>query len=261
MSAPRLCLTDLRNPARWTKAQRSRECERAIVSIAWPRSPFGIRNVQALPSIQPGVFRVDGRPVGEPESFNAQWGAQVDSHPEWSLIEGKPIDLWRSGAQSTTAVDLTCLDALEIWTDLLVEHFHWAAGVHFDYFTGLGWLNNTISASYWRAWDMAYALASYKLRSIRGDWILLGQQFHLTAITPYVDGLYLEESPGHFGLSFDQIRANMDRHGHGSDWVIELREPTKFPEAYQRQVIELARERACCLSWGRDETAGLAVPA
>lgn len=260
MTLPRLCVTDLRNPARWSRSDRQRACSRGIVSIAWDRRPFGLSGVQVLPSIQPGVFRFDGAPVGEPWSFNRQWGEAVDANPDWLLLEGRRVDLWRYDRQSVTAVDLTRLDALETWTTLLMEHFSWADGVHFDYFTGLSWLDGSISEAYWRAWDVAYALVTSKFRLSRPGWVLLGQQFHLTAITPYVHGLYLEESPGHFGLSFEQVRANMDRHGRGADWVVELREPGQFPEAYQRQVIDFAAERDCFLSWGRDATAGLGIP-
>jgi len=256
------CLTDIRNPARWTKADRGR-CkpgDMAIVSNVWDRPPFGIRDVLTLPHIQPGVFRVDGKPAGIPGAFNYEWGQVVDDNPEWSLLTGLPVTLWSSGNQSLTAFDLSRLDVIEAWTDFLLAHFAWAGGIHHDYLTGYGWLEPDIPLAFWKQHDAGYACAIQRIRLRRPSWVFIGQQFHLTPLTPYVDGLYLEESPGHFGLSFEQIAANMDRHGHPEHWVIELRHPERFPITYQQQVARFAADHGSWLSWGMNEMALVGCP-
>lgn len=260
---PRKCITDLRGPAGWSRADRTRatEGDRAIVSTLWQHNPFGISGAKVFPNVQPGVWRSNGIPVGTPYDFNAVWGSIVDQHPDWSLLEGKPMTIWASGSQSVTAVDLTRLDVIEEWTDLLLGYFYWADGVHFDYFSSLSWLDASISPAYWRSYDLAYAATMMRLKRLRVNWMLTGQQFHLTAITPYVDGLYLEESPGHFGLSFDQIKESMWRHGHPENWTIELRSPQSWSAEYRETVARFAASQGCFLSWGRDATAGVGFPA
>lgn len=257
----RLVATDLRSPPNWKLYDHRRRPEWAIVSSLWTRDPFGMAPVKTFPHLQPGVWRANGEPVGELGTFNRMWGDIVDQHPSWGLIEGREILLWKSGIQTVTAVDFTNVGAAEAWTNLILSHFHWAQGIHFDYFSGLGWIDGNVSQGYWQAWDTFYWGVTWKLKHSRPDWLLIGQQYHLGAITPFVDGLYLEESPGHFGLSFAQHSANMGIHGSPENWVMELRFPRLWSDSYQRQVIAFTERNGCLLSWGRDSEAMKDLPA
>jgi hypothetical protein len=274
-------LTDGRNPARLTLADRKRECARASVSPLWTTNPFGMRAVEVLPLIQPGVWRKDGKPVGDASTFNARLGAFIDELPARSELGGKRFQIWPTvgttgDGQTVTAIDLTRLDVLEEWTNLLLESFSWAGGIHHDYLTDMVWLDyereqdpaKRIPLWFWKAWDACYAFALTKLKDARHDWVLLGQQFHLTSITPYVQGLYVEEWPGRSGPTLVDHGLAMTAHGRGQDWSFEVRNPNVPPpgwsmsawQAYLAQVVQFVRERDCFLSWDRDATALVGAP-
>lgn len=253
-------LTDTRSVPRWTKLDRARACHRATVSIGWPRNPFGLRPVSVFPLVQPGVFRNNGQAVKLENEFNASLGAFMDEDPSRYLLSGQPVTIWQSGTQSVQAFDLSRLDVVEGWVERILAHYPWASGIHHDYLTELSWLAPQLSLAYWRAYETGYALALTRLAHDRHDWTLLGQQYHLTRLTPYAHGLYVEESPGHFGQSFDDHRANMRAAGKGWAWTFEIRNPDQFPKAYTDLCAEFVREQGCYLSWGRDATALVGVP-
>lgn len=248
-------LVDWRNPSKWTRSDRKRPCSAASISNMWEVNPYGIQDVDIYIAIQPGVFRSSGVPVGAPTSFNAAWGKIVDEHPDWSLISGRSIILWSAGSQSVTAVDISNPEVVEAWINLIATHFTWADGIHFDYFTNLAWIAPDIPFPFWEEWDMGLVIATLKLQAL--GFKVLGQQYHLTPATDALDGLFLEESPGHFGLTFEEIAENMERHGREENWVIELRHPMQFPEWYREEVISFAWKHNCYLSWGRDAEAGV----
>lgn len=283
MALRRFC-TDWRNPAKWTKLDRtSRPAQGASVSNVWTRSPFGIRPIETFVAIQPGVFRVDGKPAGALGAFNYEFGRLVDENPEWSLVSGHPIRLWPKtvpanppkGTQTVTAIDLTRLDVIEAWTDFILAHFAWANGIHHDYLTNLAWLvaeqGLPIPSAFWRAWDTGYTAAIQRMRLRRPDWKFLGQQYHLTPLTPYVDGLFIEEHPQFTGTLLATHDLNMKNHG-GPAWVFEIRSGNEVPpeligkvqpQAWRNYVatcVEWVRERDASLSWGRDETALVDCP-
>jgi hypothetical protein len=265
------CLTDWRNPERWTRLDRGRLCQRASVSNVWTYNPFGIRPVQTLVAIQPGVLRWGGRVTGLPGSFNSQLGTESDL-AGWGFLGGRGmLPIWEYGSQSVTAIDLARPEVAVRWADLMVECFTWAHGVHLDYFTDLAWLDTErrLDSFYWLDWNAGLRLAVEHLRKARPDWTILGQQFHLTPITDAVDGLFIEEHPQHFGITLAQHAAAMLEHGGGPDWTFEIRNPTVPPagvspvawRAYLDQCAEFIREQGAFVSWGRDGAALAGVPA
>lgn len=249
----RLNLFDFRSPPRWTKADRNRECEQAMVSVAWDSNPFGVRPVRVLPNIQPGVWRKDGAPVVTENAYMAEWGRWVDDHNVTLRDEqGKPRNIWTSGVQSLTAIDLSRVEVVEAWVGAIVGHFGWARGVHLDYYTNLAWLFPTMPLEYWTGYDLGLAHAVTLMRDLRPDWHITGGQYHRTSITHYVDGLFLEESPTHFGQTFESVEADMDDHGNGREWTIEIRRPEVYPDWYIQKALDLVERRGCLLSWRRD---------
>lgn len=253
-------LTDWRGAPKWTKADRNRACTRASISPVWTISPFGLRPVEVLVAIQPGVHRVSGIPSGKPDSFNAELGTLVDNAGSWAKVAGERIVLWQSGEQSVTAIDLCDPKLVNVWAALIVHHFAWGRGYHLDYFSGLGWIAPNLGDDVWARWEQGWRDACAALREHHPGATLLGQQFHLTRITDSVDGLFLEESPGHFGRSFEQIAADMTAHGHASDWVLEIRDPSKFPSYYLGRCLAFAEAQGAFVSWGRDGTALVGMP-
>ncbi len=258
----RICLWDLRSPPKWTKADRSRECERAVVSVAWDQSRFGLQDVLTMPNVQPGVWRRDtGVPVVTENGYMALWGRVVDEK-NWTLRnpDGSPVNLWAGGGQSVTAVDLSRVEVVEARVGAIVGYFGWARGISLDYFTNLAWLAPEIPLDYWNGYDLGLAHAVTLLRRQRPDWHLIGHQYHRTRITHYPDALFHEYSPTHFGQTFYQLEAEMDSHGGGKDWVIEMFEAERYGPAYVRQVIDLVNRRGCLLSFERDAKAGVGIP-
>jgi len=168
----RRCVADFRSPPRWTKADRSRECERAIVSIAWPRSPFGMRDVLVMPNVQPGVWRASGLPVLTENLYMQRWGTLVDAN-NWHLTTGDageelPAEIWGSGAQSLTAVDLTRVGGTAIdgtWTGTLVVP-RWASNAIYRithvFLLDAGDHNAsyTPSSAGWGAWTTPFPVTS-----------------------------------------------------------------------------------------------------
>lgn len=270
----RLNLFDFRSPPRWSKADRERVCDRAMVGVAWDRSPFGMRPVQVLPNIQPGVWRAGGAPVVTENGYMRQWGEIVDASG-WSLSDssGAPLSIWSSGSQSLTPVDLSRVEVVEAWVDHVLYFFPWASGVHLDYFTNLAWLFppvfdaagrllSGLPLEYWRGYDLGLAFAAVLLKRARPDWHVSGGQYHTTPITRYADSLFLEEGPTHFeGQTFESVEASMDAHGGGRDWTVELRHPERLPAWYIAKTLELVRRRGCLLSWRRDSESLVGVPA
>jgi hypothetical protein len=217
-------------------------------------NPFGMRPIRSFVGVQPGVLRWEGRPAGEPGSYNRELGDLSDALG-WGALNGtRAVNLWLSGPQSVTAIDVAVPEIAGAWADLVVRHFGpWAYGIHADYWTDLAWIDRSFPREYWDRWNAG--LVTFGERIKGAGFKLLGQQFHLTPITHVLDGLYVEQSPGHFGLSFVQHAENMKRHGHPENWVFELREPSKFPAWYVRQTIEFVREHGAILSPGRDASA------
>lgn len=265
------CLSDLRSPPKWKLADYKRDCERVICSILWQRAPFGMRNIPAFPNVQPGVWReASGKPVGGPGTLNAEWGAFIDSDPSRSLLAGKPLLLWGSPTtERVTAVDLTRLDNIDQWVELLIVHFGpWAAGILHDYLTTLAWIDavtepdptKRIPDWYWRAWNTGYALALTKLKARRPDWLLLGQQYHPTELTPYVGGLYVEEYPTRSGVQLWQHEAHMNARGDGAEWVMEIRDPDALDPAHVALYLDFIERMGCYVSWRREAEALVGLP-
>jgi hypothetical protein len=265
VSALRRALHDFRSPPKWTLADKKRPCEVAFISAAWPRNPFGLLDVRVLPDVTPAVFRRDGLPVATENPFSATWGELVERHPDWSLIDGRPCTItWGAPGQSLTPVDMTRLDVIEAWVELVLEHLPWASGLALDYWSTLVeafWA----SPGYWRAWNVGLAHATMLLREARPDWHLSSREWHLTPVTPYVDSLFLEEHPQHFGMTIAQHEAKTFTHPGAKDFVIEVRKPEWIKAqsggaAYLEQILALVERQGCLLSWKRDELAGVGFP-
>ncbi len=252
----KLCHTDTRNPEKWSKADRQRDCSRAMVSSRWTRNPFGVRPVEVMPMVQPGILYFDEKPA-DATGYNALLRTRLEAIPEWDKVAGGYLPIWASndGRQQLWAFDVSNVAVVEAWATTLAESFPWAHGIHFDYFSSLGWLAPDRPVWAWRGWDTGYALLTRRVGYMHNKtYKLIGQQYHRTAITHYVDGLYHEESPGHFGQSFEDLARIV-----GPQDVIELRSPENFPESYREQVKAFVEERGCYLSWGRDATAGVGL--
>jgi hypothetical protein len=263
--AARHCLTDWRNSAAWSPADRARACERASVSNEWSENPFGTRPVEVFVAISPGVLRIDGRPTGNADSYNARLGQAVDA-AGWSEIAGQRITLWSgSRGQTLTAFDITQEECRAAWAGLVAERYPWAQGLHVDYATSLGWLAPTIPVEFWKTWDAAYVDWARRIRALRGGSKLLFQQYHLTPMTTAADGLFLEEHPQHFGIPLAKQKDMLARfeHGHGkaADCVFEIRHPDDLPEDYVKRCLAFIRENGCFVSWGRDARALVGAPA
>lgn len=139
--------------------------------------------------------------------------------------------------------------------------FPFADGLHLDYYCSLAWVDNTFHSAFWQVWFEAWRDVTDRIRLLRPDWCLLGQEWHLTPITDHVDGLFLEENPTQFDPNgFDSIPRWAETHGHPSDWVLELRHPDRFPLEYRKKVVALAEIMGCFLSWKRDALAGVGFP-
>lgn len=253
------CLFDGRNPEAWSKADRRRGCERAIVSHRWPVNPFGITpNIEVMPSLQPGILYFDGKP-SDAAGYNGRLAAKVSAVPDGFLLNGRPLSIWKSddGRQELRAFDITNLAVMEAWQNECAASFLWANGYHADYFTSLAWLRPDAEyagdKAFWRAWDTAYAFFANRFPTV------IGQQYHLTPITPYAYGLFVEVEPHHFAQTLDQHRANMAKHGGGIEWVFEIREPMKHSPAKLDEWLRFIKERGCYVSWGRDATAGVGL--
>lgn len=258
----RLNLFDFRSPPKWSKADRDRKCDQAMIGVGWDFNPFGLHPVRVLPNIQPGVWRANGLPVVTENAYMKAWGDTVDARG-WNLLhpDGSKREIWADRSQSLTAVDLTRVECVEAWVGAIVGHFGWASGIHIDYYTDLAWLFPTIDLTYWRGYNLGLAHAVALLRKQRPDWYIAGGQYHKTAITHYVDGLFHEEAPTHFGQTFAQLEADMDDHGGGREWTIELREPERYGPDYVRLTLDLIERRGCLLSWKRDAASLVGVPA
>lgn len=257
----KLMVTDWRNPGRWSMADRKRDCRRASISNEWDRDPFGIRPVETLVALQPGVLFYDDKVAGRAGGFNQELGEISQSQDLWLYNPaGAVVKLWELGPQEVRALDLTKESTRRLWTAMASDRFHFADGLHLDYFGTLAWIDNTFHPSFWQNWFEAWRDVVDRLRILRPDWCLIGQEWHLTPITDKVDGLFLEDNPTQFGLTFDEIRRQSSLHGHPEDWVLELRYPDRFPLDYRRRVVSFAASMGCFVSWRRDALAGVGFP-
>ena len=261
----KLCLTDTRNPEKWTRADRNRKCDAAIVSSRWTRNPFGVRDVRVMPSLQPGILYFDGKPA-DLHGYNGSLLVALERIPGWDQVAGAPISIWKSGdgRQELCAFDVSNVKVVEAWAETASESFPWANEFHLDYFTDLAWLAPDRPAWAWKGWDAGYALFC-KFMAFDRAYSLIGQQFHTTAITPYVDELYVEEHPQRAGILMADQSPTPDRiyeirHG----WTVPPAEAAAGItdaawQAYVRACLRWIKEKDCYLSWGRDETAGVGL--
>lgn len=275
-------LTDGRNPGAITKADRQRYADRAGVSPAWNRNPYGISPVQVLPLIQPGVFRVDGIPVRQENPWNAELGAMADANG-WNLLgpDGKDILLWHrtyrradgtTATETTTALDLTNKDARDMFAGELPNYYQWAHGMWFDYFGSFD-NGSALGPAFWPKWFDGWRDVCERVRKARPDWFLLGQSYQLSTITDCVDGIFIEEHPQHFGVLLADQGKMLDRYGaKAQDCVFEIRSGWNIPpdlvgkvtpeswQAYVRQCLAFIERRGCYVSFGRDQSAGAGLP-
>lgn len=266
----RLFLSDLRSPGAWSKADYNRPCERALVSILWDRSPFGIRDVLAMPNLQPGIWRDGlGQPVGKTGSFNVELAARMNGISGSALIDGEPAAIWKTPGGSVTAFDLSRLDVVETWTDTIITHFAPSfRAVQLDYLTTLRDLGAPhASDDYWQRWSAGYVAAIHRLKKHFAH--VQGQIHHVTRLSLYTDSLYYEEHPQHFGILLSQHQERMKAHPGWRDAVWEVRTPNTPPgtvslaawQAYLGQVVSFVREHDMLLSWDRDKSALVGAPA
>jgi hypothetical protein len=209
-----------------------------------------------LVAFQPGVFMAS---PGEPaNNFQARLWDAIEDVGGWLFNPaGEQVLLWESGSQRVEAFDLTNPNVRGVWTDLLVNHFTWASGVHFDYFTRLDWLDPTFSSGYWTAYQEGWRDVVARIRKAREEWIVLGQEWHETPITGVLDGRFVEDNLTQFGLTFSEQAHIL---GQNPQHVVELRDPLRFPLWYRRETIRVVEEAGCFLSWGRDALAGVDLP-
>lgn len=253
----RLCLTDFRSPARWSKFQRARKAERSIISPLWSSDPFGITPTETLVQIQPGVWSNRGVAVGDPTSFNPDLARWIELADGWLRNPaGKKIALWiGTDGQRVDALDLSREDVRRAWTDRLANHFNFADGLHLDYFCSLAWIDNTFPPTFWTTWFDGWKDITERLRAHRPDWCLIGREWHLTPITDHVDGLFKEVDPWNFGLQLPDHRHEMEVHGRPQDWVMELREPERYPAEVVKMLEGFIEENGCYGSFGMDDRA------
>lgn len=254
----KLCLTDRRSPLRWSKAQRGRKADRAVVSLLWATDPFGSSPGETLIAVQPGVWMNRGVPVGDPGSFNWNLHAWVKAHDAYlRLPTGEIVQLWsQSDGQWVDAMDLTREDVQAEWTESLPAHFNFVDGLLLDYYsTYVGLKTNLLPPTLWPQWQEAWRQITDRLRKHRPDWALVGQEWHVTPITQNVDGLYFERVDEFYPNNLDRLRDQVELHGRPEECVIELREPFRFPSDYVRMLEDFVTDLGAMGSFGMDAAA------
>jgi hypothetical protein len=264
----RTCLSDLRSPRSWSKADRERKCESALVSILWDRNPFGTRDVLAMPNVQPGIWTSGGFPVGPAGSFNVELAAVLARIPGAFLIDGLEANIWAAGDDKVQAFDVSRLDVVEVWTDMIIRHFAPIfRAIQHDYLTSLRDLGAPhASDEYWQRWSAGYVAAISRLHGSFDH--IQGQVHHVTRLSHYADAIYYEVHPQAFGITIEQHRMRMMEHPGWRDAVWEVRDPNTPPGAtsmaawktYLDEVVDFVDGHGMVLSWGRDASALVGLP-
>lgn len=161
----------------------------------------------------------------------------------------------------TELIDITVRGMAQDFQRLALEHFAWADGFHWDYFTAMSWQFPDL-APLDEVWDRVLAAVANGLRA--AGKIVIGQQFHLTPPTTALNGLFLEQFPWAFQYTFAQHEADLTNvrrliQFSGCDreilWVTEMREPLIYGPAMLAMVEAWAERLGMAVAYGRDATA------
>lgn len=272
----RVFLTDWRSGGRWSKADRSRPCDAASVSNQWDRNPFGTRDVEVHVAVQPGILTYDGAPAktfldqalaGDADTMHATSHEQFDAY---LYLGGERVKLWESGPQAVEVLNLTDPDTRAMLARRWTEFYPWATGLHLDYFsTYVGADTDEFDAAFWAKWIDGWKDLVSRIRVLRPDWKLLGQEFHRTPLSDTVDAQFFEMHPQHFGIYMAQHDERINPLDPNSPPrtpkrpldVWEIREPGRLPAWYVQQCLDFIARRGAFVSFGRDSTAGKGLPA
>lgn len=254
----KLCGTDLRSPPAWSRSQRKRIFDRAVVSNLWTYSPFGNTPTEVFPHVQPGVWMNRDAIVGEIGTFNrefGEWCVHNDVFLRNALGQIVTIRWPESTAERVQVVNLTVPEVRNRWVDDLVNHFSWASGIFHDYFCDLLWMDPALGPGFTAPWFEAWRQVVDRERSYHPDWKILGQEWHGTPITGAVDGVFVERIDEFYPVSRDALVLDMKKHGKPDEWMLELRRPWVFPGEYVAEFERLCEDMGCFGSFGRDLTA------
>jgi hypothetical protein len=158
----------------------------------------------------------------------------------------------------TKLLDLTRPGMVGDFLALIRTYFAWADGIHLDYASAWSWQFRDLAPTD-EAWDDALVAL---LSGIRAQGKLaLAQQWHLTRPVMAASGAFLEQSPTSFGRTLADHTADIrkfraENKGRESLFVVELRDPAKFPKDYVDSMTDWAEREDVVLSFGRDARSG-----
>lgn len=248
------CGTDLRGKGRWTPADYERKADLWIVASSWTEKP--VKDARTLAHVQPVIYELDGKPAGD-------LSVLLSSLPRLNV----PTPLWTSddGRQTIWPIDLTQRGVVSQLADRLArQRLQWADGLLLDYFVALGWAYpNLYSEDFWQKWNNALRAWVEQMRTLRPDWVFVGQVHQLTDPCGALNGLYTEQDLTSFGTTPAQHAGDISAFlslsrmtGREVVCVAELREPGRYPQSYRDAFKAWCEANGAYASVGRDQFAG-----
>lgn len=157
----------------------------------------------------------------------------------------------------TLLLDLTKKRFLLDFLIIVLKHFAWADGFHFDYFSTWSWLFLDLTLRD-AAWDEVLWRAANWLRN--HNKLVVGQQFHLTTPVMATNGLFVEISPTYQQYTTEKHAADCEQFRSETApreivWVQEIRYPQDYDAVTLQAILSWAETNGMAVALGRDATA------